>query len=340
MPVKTLYVGIDVSKHHLDIAVTIDGKTIEANIKTTNNQTGFKDSVSWITKYAQMYTCEIIHCCIESTGVYSDGIADYLQRTEAYQVSLINPIQAKAYSRTVMLRTKTDKVDAGLLAQYVAIVKPAVTLPIPDEIKELRALIRHLDYLNTRRAQEKGHLESATDKVVINSIQDVIKHYDKQIAKLEKLIKDYLSNRPDLKSKVELLKTIPGIGEVTARILLCEIHVERNTEKITAKVQVAHAGLAPAQKQSGKSVRGKSIICKTGNVRLRRCLYFPAIVASKANPIIAVFYQRLLARGKHKKVAIIAAMRKLLSIAIGVLNNHVAFDPNWAEKSIRIMKYA
>ncbi|MCG6537123.1 MAG: transposase, partial [Syntrophales bacterium LBB04] len=142
------------------------------------------------------------------------------------------------------------------------------------------------------------------------------------------------------KDKVELLKTIPGIGETTARILLCELHVENNDEKITAKVQIAHAGLAPAQKQSGQSVRGKSMICRTGNARLRRCLYFPAIVASKFNPVITEFYQRLLARGKHKKVAIVAAMRKLLSIAIGVLNNKVAFDPEWVVKTVKQVKCA
>jgi len=338
MQTKTLLVGIDVSKLTLDIAITLDGKTIEANLKTPNNQAGFKALASWMKKHARLQECDEIHCCIESTGIYSDAIVDYLQELGGVKVSLINPVQAKAYGRTVLLRTKTDKVDAGLLARYVAAVKPEVTLPISMEIKELRSLIRHLDYLITRRAQEKGHLESATDKAVINSVKDILKHYDKQIKKLEKLIRDYLDKRPELKEKVELLKTIPGIGETTARILLCELHAENNGEKITAKVQIAHAGLAPAQKQSGQSVRGKSMICKTGNARLRRCLYFPAIVASKFNPVITGFYQRLLARGKHKKVAIVAVMRKLLSIAIGVLNNKAAFDPEWSLKTVKQVK--
>ena len=340
MQTKSLFVGIDVSKLTLDIAITLDGKTVEANLKIPNSQAGFKVLASWMKKHARLQKCDEIHSCIESTGIYSDGIADYLQEQGGLKVSLINPVQAKAYGRTVLLRTKTDKVDAGLLARYVAAVKPEVTLPIPMEIKELRSLIRHLDYLITRRAQEKGHLESTTDKVVINSVKDILKHYDKQIKKLEKLINDYLDKRPDLKKKVELLKTIPGIGETTARILLCELHVENNGEKITAKVQIAHAGLAPAQKQSGQSVRGKSMICKTGNARLRRCLYFPAIVASKFNPVITVFYQRLLARGKHKKVAIVAVMIKLLSVAIGVLNNKVAFDPEWSVKTVKQVKCA
>lgn len=340
MQTKTLFVGIDVSKLTLDIAITLDGKTIEANLNTPNNHVGFKAIMTWIKRHTTLHECNEIHCCIEATGIYSDAIVDYLQEQGGIKVSLINPLQAKSYGRTVLLRTKTDKVDAGLLAKYVATVKPEVTLPIPLEIKELRSLIRHLEYLITRRAQEKSHLESTNDKVVINSVKDILKHYDKQIKKLERLIKDYIDKRPDLKNKVELLKTIPGIGETTARILLCELHTESNDEKITAKVQIAHAGLAPAQKQSGQSVRGKTKICKTGNARLRRCLYFPALVASKFNPIIIAFYQRLVERGKPKKVVIVAVMRKLLSIAIGVLNNRAAFDPEWTLKFVKQEKCA
>lgn len=339
MDTKTLYVGIDVSKLTLDIAFTLDGNTIINSTKTNNNKPGFKSTERLIMKYSQIHQCEKIHCCIESTGIYSDGIIEYLQENAAFKVSVINPAQVKAYGRTILLRTKTDKVDAALLARYVAAVKPCATPPTPKEIKELRVLIRHLNYLIVRRAQEKTHLESATDKVIMKSIKDIINHYDGQIEKLQRLIKEYLDKHPGLKEQIELLKTIPGIGETTAAILVCEIHPEDGQGKITAKAQVAHAGLAPKHRQSGTSIKGKSSICKTGNSRLRRCLYFPAIVATRTNPIIMEFYQRLLAKGKLKKVAIVAAMRKLLTIAIGILNNKTAFDPNWSNK-IRKVYYA
>lgn len=337
MDTKTLYVGIDVSKLTLDIALTVDGKTIIASTKVNNNKDGFKSSTRWIKRYGQINQCEETLCCIESTGIYSNGIIAYLQENTAFKVSVVNPAQAKAYSSTVLLRTKTDKVDAGLLAKYAAGVKPEVTTPLPKEVKELRVLIRHLDYLITRRAQEKAHLESATDKVIEKSIKDIINHYDGQIEKLQKLIKEYLDNHPGLKERIDLLKTIPGIGERTAAILVCELHTEYGRDKITAKAQVAHAGLAPKHKQSGTSIRGKPNICKTGNSRLRKCLYFPAIVATRKNPVIKEFYQRLLAKGKLKKVAIVASMRKLLTIAIGVLNNKAAFDPEWSTKITKVL---
>lgn len=336
MDTKTLYVGIDVSKLTLDIALTLDGNTIIASTKTNNNKTGFKSTDRMIMKYSQMQRCEKIHCGIESTGIYSDGIIEYLQENTTIKVSVMNPAQGKSYGRTILLRTKTDKVDAGLLARYVAAVKPEVTLPTPKEIKKLRVLSRHLDYLIARRAQEKTHLESAPDKVIMKSIKGIINHYDGQIEKLHKLIKEHLDNHPELKERIELLKTIPGIGETTATILVCELHPEDGRGKITAKAQVAHAGLAPRHKQSGTSVRGKSNICKTGNSRLRKCLYFPAIVATRKNPIIKEFYHRLLAKGKAKMVAIVATMRKLLTIAIGVLNNKTAFDPKWSTMMTKV----
>jgi transposase len=332
MDTKTLYVGIDVSKLTLDVALTVDGNTIIANTKINNDKAEFKSAVRWITKHSQLNQCEVIHCCIESTGIYSDAIVNYLQENTTFKISVINPAQAKAYGSTELLRAKTDKVDAGLLSRYAARVKPDITTPLPKEIRELRVLIRHLEYLISRRAQEKTHLESITDKVITKSIKDIINHYDGQIEKLQQLIKEHLDNYPDLKERIDLLKTIPGIGETTATILICELHSEDNRGKITTKAQIAHAGLAPRHKQSGTSVRGKSNICKTGNSRLRKCLYFPAIVATRKNPVIKEFYHRLLAKGKLKMVAIVAAMRKLLAIAIGVLNNKTAFDPNWSNK--------
>ncbi len=159
MSTKTLYVGIDVSKLTLDIALTLDGNTIITSTKVSNNKNGFKLTERLIMKYRQMYQCEKIHCGVESTGIYSDSIIDYLQENTTFMVSVVNPAQAKAYGRTILLRTKTDKVDAGLLARYVAAVKPDITPPIPKEIKSLRVLIQHLDYLIARRAQEKTHLE-------------------------------------------------------------------------------------------------------------------------------------------------------------------------------------
>ncbi len=265
-----------VSIYHFffSFALTIDGNTIIASMKISNNKYGFKLTERLIIKYTQRYQCEKAHCCIESTGIYSNGIIDYLQENTPFMVSVINPAQAKAYGSTILLRTKTDKVDAGLLARYVAAVKPAITPPTPKEIKELRTLIRHLDYLITRRTQEKTHLESASNKVITKSIKDIINHYDKQIEKLQKLIKEYLDHNPEFKERIELLKTIPGIGESTATILICELHFEDGQGKITTKAQVAHAGFAPRHRQSGISIKKKSSKCKTRKFKTAEMFIF------------------------------------------------------------------
>jgi transposase len=161
--------------------------------------------------------------------------------------------------------------------------------------------------------------------------QKVIGSYDEQIKQIEGQIQEHLKKHPGLKRSVELLESIAGIGRRSSTILVCELHSEALGEKkISAKAQTAHAGLAPQEKTSGTSVRGKRHICRVGNARLRKSLYFPAMSAIRYNPVVREFYKRLVDKGKPKKVALVAAMRKLLVIVVGVLNNGVPFDPDWA----------
>jgi transposase len=332
MSKRTLYVGIDVSKKSLEIATTVDGKEVEATKEIRNNLGGFRMLEEWMRKQSHKHGCEEIHYCIESTGVYSEKIVEYLQRAGDSKLSVVNPFVVKSFGKSLGVRTKTDRVDSELLALYVATVKPKVTEKRPEDLKELRGLVRHLEYLIDRRGQEAGRLESATSVLVAESIKKIIESYDKQIEKIKGAIEEHLSKHPDLRERTELLETIPGIGGITSKILLCELHMEGGGERISAKAQTAHAGLAPQHRISGSSVRGKPRICKTGNSRLRRCLYFPTMVAIKHNPVIREFYRRMLENGKPKMVALVASMRKLLVIAIGVLNNREEFSENWVKR--------
>jgi transposase len=329
MSKRTLYVGIDVSKKALEVATTVDGKEAEATKEIRNNLGGFRMLEEWTRKQSHKHGCEEIHYCIESTGVYSEKVVEYLQGRGDLMVSVVNPFVVKSFGKSLGVRTKTDRVDSELLALYAATVKPKVTEKRPEDLKELRSLVRHLEYLINRRGQEAGRLESTTNALVADSIKGIIKSYDKQIEKIKEAIEEHLRKHPDLRERTELLESIPGIGEITSKILLCELHMEGGGERISAKAQTAHAGLAPQHRISGSSVRGKPRICKTGNSRLRRCLYFPTMVAIKHNPVIRRFYRRMLENGKPKMVALVAAMRKLLVIAIGVLNNRTEFDENW-----------
>jgi transposase len=325
---KTLYVGIDVAKAKVDIATTADGKKILSNATFDNNLEGFKKLNKWIKKHFS--NIAKIHFCMESTGIYHEEIAEFLQK-QNFIVSVINPYQSKAFASSQLLRTKNDKVDAGLLASYCAIHQPKETVKMLEEVRKLRRLVRFLNTQIEARAKEKIRLHSIKDDDVAHVLKGTILSLSESIAQVEKLIKEHVKKYSKLKHQVDLLKTIPGIGDKTAYEILAEIHIE-DGQNINVKAQVAHAGLAPREFQSGSSVKGRPRICKTGNANLRRALYLPAMCATQKNPVLNEFYHRLINAGKPKMVALVATMRKLLVIAIGILRNDVPFDHNWAKK--------
>jgi len=324
---KTLYVGIDVAKVKVDVAITTDGKKIISSSTFNNNSEGFKKLTNLIKKYSNKTSK--IHCCMESTGIYHEEIAEFLQE-QNFIVSVINPYQSKAFAGSQLLRTKNDKVDAMLLASYCAISQPKETVKIPEYVKKLRRLIRFLNTQISARTKEKIRLHSIKDDDVAHVLKGTISFLSESIAQVERLIKEHIKKYPELKHKVDLLKTIPGIGDKTACEILAEIHIE-DGQSINVKSQVAHAGLAPREFQSGSSIKGKPRICRTGNANLRKALYMPAMCAIQKNQLLSEFYHRLVASGKIKMVALVATMRKLLVIAIGVLRNDKPFDPNWAK---------
>ena len=329
---KWLYVGIDVSKSSLDVSATDDGQDEKSHKSVENKEAGWRALVKWAHKHAEKTGCEEVHYCLEATGVYGEGVLEYLQEQPRSIVSMVNPAQIKAFAQSKLLRTKTDRVDAALISLYAAMVRPARTEKMSVELKELRSMVRHLEYLIDRRAQAKTRLEAATAIEVIKSIEEAIKHDSEQIKEMESKIREHTDKHTDFRGNLELLKTIPGISESTARSIFCELRGAGQEGRISAKAQTAHAGLAPGQRQSGSSVRGKSHICKIGNSRLRKCLYLPTLSAIRCNPVIRAFYERLLSRGKPKMVAVVASMRKLIVMAIGVLNNGVPFDQEWASR--------
>ena len=325
---KTLYVGIDVSKAKVDAATTQDGIKIISSTGFENHLQGFKKLFNWIKRHSKGFSK--IHFCLESTGIYHEELAEFLQEQKNTVVSVINPFQSKAFAGSRLLRTKNDKVDAEMLAFYCAISKPEETVKLPEEVKKLRRLVRFLNTQISARAKEKTRLQSIKDDDVAHVLKGTILLLSQSIAQIEKLIKEHVKKYPKLKNQVELLKTIPGIGDKTACEILAEIHIE-DGKNINVKAQVAHSGLAPREFQSGSSVKGKPRICRTGNANLRKALYMPAMCAIQDNPILEEFYNRLVSKGKPKMVALIASMRKLLVIAIGVLRNDAPFNPDWAK---------
>ncbi len=177
------------------------------------------------------------------------------------------------------------------------------------------------------RRQEANRLEAGINaSSVKKSVTDHIAYLDNQIAHTQSLIKDHIDENPSLRQQRDLLSSIPGIGELTAAKLLAEI-----VRYSSARQVAAFAGLVPRHHQSGTSVRGKPRLCKVGAARLRKVLYFPAIVATQHNPIIKAMSERLRERGKCRMVIIGAAMRKLIHLAYGVLKSGKPFDPSYGK---------
>ncbi len=320
-------VGIDVSKKTLDVAVTVDGEEVVSSGQFANDTKGHKALLKWVNKQTRKHQADEVHYTMEATGHYSEDLHEFLCDADEL-VSVENPMKVKSFSQVKMMRTKTDAVDAAVIARYVWIIKPALTPPMEPSIKRLRALVRHVEHLTGHRAQEANRLEGAKDKIVIKSIKAIVKRYDQEIEKTMEEINKHVDDNPELKKKRDLLTSIPGIGEKLSSQLLCEI----KGDAVSVKAQVAHAGLAPRQRVSGSSVRGKTQICKMGNARLRRALYMPTMSAIQYNPHIRAFYQKMVSQGKHKMVALCACMRKLLVIALGVLRNGVPYKEDWVSK--------
>jgi len=314
-------IGIDVAKETLDVFL-INGSQ-QSYKQFGNDPAGYRQLVAWL----KQKRVDQAHACLEATGQYSDGVAEYLYQ-QGLAVSVVNPARIKAYGNSKLRRNKTDKAEAELIALFCAEQNPAPWTPPPAHFKELQALVRRLDDLQVNLDQEGNRLKSGTKSTtVIDGLKAHIAFLQEQIGQVKRAIKDHIKQHPELQKQQELLISIPGIGELTAAKLLGEVRSFAEFED--ARQLAAYAGLTPKNFYSGSSVRKKSILTKTGNANLRKLLYMPAISAKRWNPIIRPFCERLLASGHNSMEVIAAAMRKLLHLAYGILKSGRPFDPNY-----------
>jgi len=314
-------VGIDISKAKFDAAILFENNKIKTK-KFENKPSGFSALTDWLKNHEVLNA----HVCLEATGSYSEALATYLFEAN-YTVSVVNPAQIKGFAQCELARTKTDKADSQLIARFCRAINPQCWQPKSEHIRELQAWIRRLEALQDLYYQEANRLEVAPSYTK-SSIQEVCEILAKKVDEVKKQIADLIEKHPDLRNKQQLLETIPGIGEATIAQILAFIG---NVEDFkNAKQLVAFIGLNPKQSQSGTSVNGRTKLSKTGDARLRKSLYMPAIVAKRYNPTIKAFCERLKLSGKPTMVIIGAAMRKLVHIIYGVLKSGRAFDANWA----------
>ncbi len=312
------FLGIDVAKAKLDCTLRLPNGKSRAKV-VPNFPEGFSQLTAWLDSKDARDT----HVCMEATGVYWEGIAQFLS-TQGFTVSVVNPAQIKAYGASRLARTKTDAVDARLIADFCAERNPPAWQPFSDDELALRALVLRLDALQTMRTQESNRLEVSRG-AVRQGIQDHLNWLDGQIKSVTKAINDHIDANPGMKDKKALLDSIPGLGERTIAILLAFIGDPSRFGN--SRQAAAFAGLDPRQHESGSSVKGKPRLSKVGHAFLRKALYMPAMVALYKTDWGKRFKDRLAASGKPAKLIIGAMMRKLLHVAFGVLKSEKKFDP-------------
>jgi transposase len=310
-----IYVGVDVSKAKLDVFVEVAGKA--KHHLFANAEYGYKDMLVWLQKMG----LKKFSFCMEATGSYWEEFAAYLFDA-GVEVSVVNPSCIKRFAQSELKRTKTDKVDAGVIYRFACAMKPRTWTPPPKDVQLLQALSRRLHSLTKMRRQELNRLEAESETAVRRSMEILVRAIEKEMEKARKRIKEIFATNKDLQRKQKLLLSIPGVGDETVHLILGEVP---NLDLFDSPKQlVAFAGLAPRERSSGTTT-GRSMLSKTGNSRIRCGLYMAAVSAMKWNPTVAEFAARLASRGKPPMKIVSACMRKLLHIIYGVLKSGKPF---------------
>jgi transposase len=305
------YVGIDVSKGRLDVAIGEQG--LFWNV--ANDEKGIAQLVE---RMKEVHPELIV---LESTGGLELRVMAELYACKI-PVALVNPGRVREFARSIGLLAKTDKLDARLLARFAEAVRPQVT-HLPDEQEQ------HLIALVTRRRQliemlvaEQNRLNTVRLSMREN-LEEHITWLRQALKDLDQEIQEFIQQSPVWKDKQDLLQSVPGVGPVTACTLLAELPELGSLDR---KRIAALVGVAPFNDDSGHR-RGKRRV-KGGRSSVRNVLYMAALSASKFNPILNHFYQSMIKRGKEKKVALIACMRKLLTFLNAILRDQKQWNPS------------
>jgi transposase len=317
---KLQMIGVDVAKQKLDVSVD-DNTTLTID----NNEESFKNLLKAISDRGPV--CVVM----EATGGYERKLAAFLQAREM-AVAVVNPKRIRDYAKAMGAYAKNDRIDADMIRHYAQTAYDKNRLQLSETITEAarrrESLLRRRNQLVGQRAIEKQHLESATDKDTMRSIKRIIKQLDKEIEKIEALIKADIDADDHLKKSMEQLMQVPGVGDVTVLTLLTQLP---ELGKLSNKEIAALVGVAPYARDSGKKTGRRAIF--GGRMQIRSTLYMATLSATRFNKPIRIFYQRLLAQGKLKKVALVACMRKLLTILNSMAKTGGEWNPDFAKQA-------
>lgn len=311
-----LCVGIDVSKATLDIAASSD----IAQVTVSNDSDGFDAIIAELRKHS------VALVLMEATGGLEAAVACSLQ-AEGFDVAVVNPRQARDFARAMGYLAKTDRIDARVLAQMAAVInrhpeRERFIRTLPDaERQVLTAMVVRRRQLITMLVAERNRLYPAHPQSR-KSINTIIKALEDELARINEDMNSHIRNH--FKELAERLGSIKGIGTMTTAALLAEVP---ELGSLSRREISALVGVAPVNRDSG-TMRGRRTIFG-GRAGVRTALYMATLVATRFNPVIKAFYTRLVAAGKAKKVALVACMRKLLTILNAMLRKNEEWDESY-----------
>lgn len=323
--------GIDVSKETLALALWQEGAA-EMLDPVLNTPGGWEQLVSALATRLSAEALARLEVVLEPTGGYELGLACWAHQ-RGWQVHRPNPRQVREWARSQGRRAKTDRQDALVLARYGAERQMPCWHPLPSEASELEALLRRREDVQNLLQQERNRAQQVQGRpgmpqAVPQSIERVVRVLEEELAQIEAAIAAHRQQHTPLARTLERLQTVPGIGPKNVLplfVLLCRWQTLTGGQG-TSRGLVAYAGLDPQPYESGTSVHRRASISRQGDRSLRRALYMGAMGALHGNNPVRAFYQRLVGRGKAKKLALVAAMRKMLVWAWAVFHSGLPFD--------------
>jgi transposase len=310
-------IGIDVSKDTLDAAF-IEDKIVQHQV-FPNAEVGFHQLLKWCRQRGRK-----LHFCMEATGAYSTELAEFLH-VRKYPVYVENAKLIKSYRESDNERNTTDKMSAAAIANYATakLDKLRRWEPLPEPVRVLRDMTRLREAFVASKVQWTNRRKSRSLYTTAAHADRMIEYLKSCIKSVDKDIQNHVRQTPELRNDCRLLRSIKGIGPITAAVILSEVPFIRQFKNKADLI--AYAGLNPALRKSGTSINYKPMLSKKGNTRLRKALYMPAVAALKHNPRMKEFADRLSEAGKHKMSIVGAAMRRLLCFVFGVLRSGEEF---------------
>lgn len=329
--------GIDVAQKELVVTLgrMFDDFTIELfSYKVfKNSDAGIKLLVEWVNK--KMDRKLAVRYVMEATGVYHQKFACYLEKNNQ-QVSIVLPNKISNYIRTLEMKTITDKSCSQAITQFGLERKLDTWTKPRKSYKELQQLTRERDQIVQERSIIKNQIhaeksEAMPNKKSLNRMRSRIQFLNAQETEIKSDIAQIINNNPELKETIDRITTIPGVGALTATIVLAETN---GFELIRSKSQLtSYAGLDVKEKQSGTSVKGKPRISKKGNRNLRKAMYLPALTAVKWDDNFKDVYARLVSKHGIKMKALVAIQRKLLELIYILFKNETIYDNEYSMKN-------